>query len=199
MSGGLRNVRRRPSSRASCSSGLPGSVTTTNWCGRGQRLEVPVVRERLDRPAGLRGDDEERLVEVDRLLHARARRPDGSSRAPCRRSAVRDVAERAADHLGAERRAAHAEQHGVGEPVGAALARRTRRRSRRLLEHRLGDGQPAEAILDLGDARARPTATGRGARCAGRRSRLTACLTRSATGALELGRQLGGDRRRAAR
>ncbi len=66
-----------------------------------------------------------------------------------------DLAEGAADHLGAERGAPHPEQHGVGEPLGAALLGE-RVQLGGVLEHRLGDGQPAEPVLDLRHAGAAP-------------------------------------------
>ena len=87
MSGSLRNTRRKPCSSASSWSGLPGSVMATNCrplppC---PLEEVAEVRERLDRPAGLRGDEEERLREVERALERRARAPGSVESSTCSR------------------------------------------------------------------------------------------------------------------
>ena len=59
----------------------PGVGDRDELLGAGQRVEIVVLRERLDRRPGLGRDDEQRLLEVDRVLHAERRRRGGSSRA----------------------------------------------------------------------------------------------------------------------
>ncbi len=110
-----------------------------------QRVEVLELRHRLDRAARLRGDDEEGgaevqgvadpadLVGVRGVEHVQADRP---------------VAEGAPEHLRPEARAAHAEQHGVGDP-GVAHLRPERPQVVDLGRQPLGDVQPAEPVGDL--------------------------------------------------
>jgi hypothetical protein len=58
------------------------------------------------------------------------------------------MAERAAQDLGRERGATHAQQHDVAHFLVVNLRGEQLQRAQRL-EHPLGDGQPAEAIGDL--------------------------------------------------
>ena len=104
--------------------------------GPGELLEVAVVRQRLDRAARFGGHDEQRLLDVDRVLDAQhdvwVGRVEHRELEP-----VRDVAERAPDHLRPQRGAAHAEQDRVGEAVGPRLVGELVK-LRRMFEHRLG-------------------------------------------------------------
>ena len=118
------------------------------------RLEVLGQRERLDRPAGLGRDDEDRVLEVELRLHVEdLGRVCGVEHVQVQR-ALR-AAEAAAQHLRREARAAHAEQHGVL----VTLRRQAVGEGHDvvgLLEQGLADGEPAEPIADLGNARAAP-------------------------------------------
>ena len=90
------------------------------------------------------------LREVDRVLDREDRVGVGRVE-HLQPQAVRDLAERAPDHLGTERGSAHPEQHRVGVALGAELlGERVQLRS--VLEHRLRTRQPAETVLDLRDA-----------------------------------------------
>ena len=112
------------------------------------RPEVVVERERLDRPARLGRDDEQRLVEVDRVLDRLDRARVGRVE-HVQVERARDLAVGEAEHLGRERRAAHAAQHGVGVALaGHALGPLAQ--LGRGLEHVVGHGEPAEAVADLG-------------------------------------------------
>ncbi len=98
--------------------------------------EVGGVRARLQRRAGLRRGDEERLAHVQRVLEATDRRG-------VRRLEHVEVlgAEQPAQHLGRETRAAHAEEHDVlvaGRELGCA------REVVALLAHALRLVEPAE-------------------------------------------------------
>ncbi len=94
------------------------------------------------------------------------------------------LAEGAAQHLGSERGAAHAEQDHVCEAV-VAHSRGERLDLLQLGEHALGDRQPAEAVGDLGRAGRRPTASRRlradAARRAARRRAARLCWTGAAS------------------
>ena len=101
---------------ASSSSELPGSVIAMNWLPSGdQRVEVLEERQRLDRAARLGRDDEQRVLEVDLAPAPRGSPPGSVESSTCRSSASVGRAERPPEHLGREARAAHPEQHGVGE------------------------------------------------------------------------------------
>ena len=64
---------------------LPGSVTATNCVAvaAGALVEVLHVRQRLDRAAGLRGDDEQRLRQVDACPRARSTAPGSVESSTC--------------------------------------------------------------------------------------------------------------------
>ena len=114
----------------------------------------------------------------------------------CSASASAGRAEGAPEHLGREARAAHPEQHGVGQPVGGAAARELDELVG-ALEHRVGDRQPAEPVADLRRRPGRPTATRPWPTRGARRRCSTAVATRAAI-ALESSRvDRRGDRRRA--
>ena len=88
--------------------------------------EVAEVRQRLDRPARLRRDEEERLRDVDGALELGHRAGIGRVE-HVQPQPVLQRAERAPDHLGPEARPAHAEQRAVGEAVALHAPRPTPR------------------------------------------------------------------------
>ena len=115
----------------------------------------------------------------------------------CRRRPGESCAERAADDLGAERGAAHAEQDGVGVALVPQLRRerradrrRARASCRRRSASRAGCRSPAHRV--------RPTAPRPGARSARATRAATAASTRTRTGSSSSGGQAAGDRRRTA-
>ena len=131
-------------------------------------------------------------------LDGAAPRRGRSSRARAGAAPSGSVAEGAAEDLG---------RRGSSRPCRAAPRRcspsaRTSSanasRSSALLEHLLGDRQPAEPVGDLGRARGAPQRLVAAARCAGRRPRRRACLTRSAIGGSSSSGRSSLDRRRAA-
>ena len=80
-------------------------------------MEVLEQRQRLDRAARLRGDDEQRRLDVDLGLDRRDLQRLGRVEHVQAQSALAlPVGE--PEDLGREARAAHAEQHRVGQPVG---------------------------------------------------------------------------------
>ena len=82
--------------------------------------EVVEGRQRLDRPAGLRGDDEERLGDVD--LGLDVAHGVGVGRVQhVQDQPVGVRAERAPEDLRRQRRAAHAEHDRLGQAVGVGL------------------------------------------------------------------------------
>ena len=102
--------------------------------------EVLEVRERLERPAGLRRDDEHRLAQVERLLGV----PDHRG--------VRGVehvqllcAERALQHLGGQRGTAHAEEDERVEPAAGSSGELDD--LARALPHSLWLVEPAEPLV----------------------------------------------------
>ncbi len=105
-------------------------------------------RQRLDRPARLRRDEEQGLVEVDPVADRADRAGVGRVEHVQRGPAVL-VAEAQADHLGRERRAAHPEEDDVLEALVADLAREGLEVVDGLA-HRVADRQPAEPVGDLG-------------------------------------------------
>ena len=169
MSGSLQNTRRKPRSSASFWSGLPGVGDRDELRPVPARLleEVAEVRQRLDRPARLRRDEEERLREVDAALELGHRAGVGRVE-HVQPQPVLERAERAPDHLGPEARAAHAEQRAVGEAVALHLLG-PRLEVGRLLEHRLARSSASRAGRPPRARRPRPRACRPCARCAGRR------------------------------
>ena len=115
----------------------------------------------------------------------------------CRRSPPSCVPVGEAEDLGREARAAHAEQHRVGQPVGLALGDERVERVG-LLEHLVGDRQPAEAVGHLGRALGRPQRAV-ALPDAARDVLVVRALDALGERLLELRRQVGLDRRRAAR
>ena len=119
-----------------------------------QRVEVLEQRECLDRAAGFRRDHEERVLELDLVLHLEDRVGVGRVE-HVQVERVRWCAERPPEDLGREARSAHAEQHRVFEVLADDLARE-RDELVGLLEHRIGDIEPPQAVGDLGRARGAP-------------------------------------------
>ena len=118
--GRRRRRARKPCSCASCSRPEPGSVIATKFePSPTQRPEVGEQRQRLDRAAGLRGDEEQRALRVDRSLRPRAIVAASVESSTCRRGRPALRAEGAPQHLRRQRGAAHAEQHDVAQPVVA--------------------------------------------------------------------------------
>jgi hypothetical protein len=117
-----------------------------------QGVEVLELRHRLDRAAGLRRDDEQRRGEVEGVA-------DGADLVRVRGvehvQADPAVAERSAEDLGAEARAAHAEQHRVGDP-GVAHLGPERAQVVGLGRQPLGDVEPAEPVGQLRGPLGRP-------------------------------------------
>ena len=111
-----------------------------------QAVEVLEERVGLDRPAGLAGDDEQRLVEVELLLdRAHLQRLGRVEDVQAQAVGVR---ERLAEDLGREAGPAHAEhdrvRHARVADVGDEGVDLVQARLRRL-----GDPQPAEPVGDL--------------------------------------------------
>ena len=122
---------RKPWRSASSCRPVPGSVIATKLApSPREREEVREQRQRLDRAARLRGDDEQRAPRVDRVLRRRRSRRRRWSRARAG-GAVRPRREGAAQHLRRQRGAAHAEQDDVLDPVGRPPPRRTARAASR--------------------------------------------------------------------
>ena len=178
-------------------SGSPGK-TCRKPCSRGELLEaragvgdrdeVAARRRRSDQKWAnsdsgsiVPPDFEETMNSVRAGSIACLARPGSRRRRSSRARAARAgrrAAERAAQHLRRERGAAHAEQHDVAEALARAPARRTPRARRALVEHALGDRQPAEPVGDLRACPAAPTAS--------RLPRAGARATRSLAGEREL-------------
>ena len=148
-------MRRKPSPSASSAIDVPGSVMATKWRGSGCRPRkwassafgsiVPPDLEETMNSVVARSIGSATALTCERLggvEHVQAQRALGG-----RVGAPED--------LGGEARAAHAEQHDVGEPV---LARRAHELLdlRQVLEQLVGDRQPAEPVLDLRRAGRRP-------------------------------------------
>ncbi len=116
-------------------------------------------RQRLDRAAGLRGDEEQGVALADRLMVQRRLdrlNPGGVGRVEhVQLRPARTPRERAAQHLGGERGATHAQQHDMLESGVARLGREQLERAQ-LRELPLGDRQPAQAVADLGRSRRSP-------------------------------------------
>ena len=119
-----------------------------------EAAEVGQQRVRLERPARLGGDDEQRRRRVDevgdRLDLERLGRVEHVQPQRAGRGRVG-----AAEDLGGEARPAHAEQDRVRQPV-RAHAGDERLDRRQVLEQLVGDRQPAEPVLELGCPGRRP-------------------------------------------
>src|SRR6266849_8239078 len=78
------------------------------------RREIVTERERLDRVAGLAGDDEERPRQVRTLCRGAHSLGIGAVQNP-----QAPDPERLREHIGNETRTTHATDEGAGEPVGS--------------------------------------------------------------------------------
>ena len=112
-----------------------------------ERVEVREQRQRLDRAARLRGDDEQRPPRVDRASHGGDRLGVGRVEHVQAHGAGERV-KASPEHLRGQRGAAHAEQHGVAQAVGGDLLGE-RVEVRGLAQHALGDRQPTQPVGDL--------------------------------------------------
>ena len=128
----------------------PGSVIATKWppsptseqkCANSDSVSIV--------PPDFEETTNSVRCEVDLLARPRGSPPASVESSTCRRGLPGWCAEGAPQHLGRERGAAHAEQHGVAEALRARPPRRTPRRSSSSVEHPLGDRQPAEPVGDL--------------------------------------------------
>ena len=108
-------------------------------------VEVAVEHHRLGGRAGFRGDDEEGALQVERLLEVAHGLGDGGVEDLEPRIAG-PVAEDAPRDLGAQARAAHAEDHDVVEVALDGLGEGAQLRD--LLLHQLRHGEPAEGVGD---------------------------------------------------
>ena len=132
------------------------------WVGDGdeavavvdEREEMREQRQRLDRAAGLGGDDEQGALQVHRTLDRTDPRRVGRVQDVQPRPAVAS-GERAAQDLRGERGAAHPQQHEVLQFVVVRLGGEQLERAQ-LREHPLGDRQPAEPVGQLRRARRTP-------------------------------------------
>ena len=175
MSGSLRNVRRKPCSSARSASPEPGSVIATNWRPSGRSDQKCLEqRQRLDRPARLRRDEEQRLARGRRRSRTARIAPASVESSTCSDGPAVAVAEAQADHLGRERRAAHAEQHDVrGSPRRGSRPRTPRGRRRPRASCRRSSASRAGWRPRPG--RPGPRACRPSSRCGARRPRPSPC------------------------
>ena len=111
--------------------------------------EVLEQRDRLDRAAGLRRHEKQRVLEVERELLREDRGRVGRVEHVQTQAPLPRVFERAPQDLGREARAAHPEQYRIGESrIGGIAGERLELVD--LVGVRVGCGQPAEAVGDLG-------------------------------------------------